>query len=75
MSEFADVPVPSGWVLNEYHERLSQMTTANVRLTVMVRSAIEQRNNALRRIVDLEEELRGRSNETSTLRASSNAGI
>ena len=70
-----DVPVPAEWVLNEYQQRLSDLTAGNIRLTVMVHSVVMQRNNALRRVAELEEELRGRGYEKEVIRIGSPPGV
>lgn len=66
--QLPDVPVPPEYVLNEYFERLVNMTSANVRLTVMIRTLVEQRDSAMRRVAELEAEVRGgESVETETV--------
>lgn len=75
MSKLPDVPAPADWLLNEYQSRLSDTHAENIRLTVMVHAAVAQRDSALRRVADLEEALRGRSNEKETIRLGSPPGI
>jgi hypothetical protein len=57
--ELPNVPISAEHLLNEYHERLANLTAANIRLTVMVGSVLAQRDNAIRRAVELEAQLRG----------------
>lgn len=52
-----DVPIPAEAVMNEYAERLSSLTSANIRLTVMVSQVVAQRDNAMRSWEAMSQEL------------------
>lgn len=54
-----DIPVSPEVMLNEYVERTTNLTAANVRLVAMVHTVVSQRDAALRRVAELENELRG----------------
>lgn len=58
--ELPNVDVPPEILLNEYHRRHSDISAANIRLVGMIHVIVAQRNSALKRCAELEEQLRGR---------------
>lgn len=71
-----DVPIPQEYVLNEYHDRLSNLTAANIRLTAMVHAVIDQRDAAIRRALELEAARSGReSAETQVIHNGIPSGV
>ena len=74
--ELPNVPIPPEYVLNEYFQRLSNLTAANIRLTALIHAVVDQRDAAMRRVTELEAELRGgKSAETEIIRTGSSPGI
>lgn len=66
--ELPDVPVPQEYVLNEYFQRLANLSAANIRLTALVHAVVDQRDAAVRRVTELEAEIRGwKSAETEVV--------
>lgn len=74
--QLPDVPIPPEYLLNEYHERLANLTAGNIRLTAIIRSVMDQRDAAIRRTLELEEQLRGRqSDETEAIHIGNPPGV
>lgn len=55
--QLPNVPLGPDALLNEYHARLTDITVANIRLTVMVHAVVEQRDNALTQMARMQEEI------------------
>lgn len=49
-----NVPLPPEELLNEYQQRIADLTAGNIRLTVMVREVTKQRDLALRHVAELQ---------------------
>lgn len=47
-----DIPAPGEMVLDEMTDRINALTSANIRLTVMLRNAVIQRDDAMRRLLN-----------------------
>lgn len=74
--QLPDVPIPPEYLLNEYHERLANLTAANIRLTAMIRSLLDQRDAAIRHVAELEAQRRGgESAETEAIHIGNPPGV
>lgn len=74
--ELPNVPVSPEILLNEYHDRLAGVMAANIRLVGMVHALVFQRDAAIRRVAELEDELRGwESAQTKAVHIGSPPGV